>query len=513
MTDNTNSKTPRDGSRVSAWQTTGVPEVPAVSSIAGHYDVIVAGAGLSGMTTALLLQQQGKKCLVLEAASPGFGTTGGTTAHLNNFFDATYPEVESDFGEEAAALLARSGNEAMDQIKTLSARYGIDCDFEHKDAFLFSQDEQETKELDQMLAASQRAGVIVEEAAGNGTVIPFERAIRYENQAQFHPLKYLAGLVRAYQELGGELANGKLVTGTEVKDEKVLVSCGEETYGCSHFVYATHLPPGINQFSFKCAPYRSYVIGVTLTDGNYPEALIYDMKEPYHYLRTHEIDGQKYLIAGGEDHKTGHGDPEQSLATLRDYVAEHFRIGQIAFSWSSQYYVSVDGLPYIGAMPGSGDRIFTGTGFNGNGMIFGTLTGMIVSDLILGKQNPYAALFDPGRVKPVASFTEFVKEQADVAYHFIADRFRAEDLPELADLGVNEGKVVSYDGKKIAIYKDETGKVTALSPTCTHAGCIVDFNPLEKTWDCPCHGGRYDLQGRVITGPPQKALKQIGLDS
>ncbi|WP_129715837.1 FAD-dependent oxidoreductase [Pedobacter sp. SYP-B3415] len=513
MIDDHASPAPRDGERVSAWQPEGIKTASASPGAGDFFDVIIAGAGLSGMTTALLLQQQGKKCLVLEASSPGFGTTGGTTAHLNNFFDATYPEVESDFGEESAALLARSGNDAIGMIKTLAEKYAINCDFEPKDAYLFSQDEQENKELDEMREASQRAGVEVSESAENGTSIPFEKAIRFGGQAQFHPIKYLKGLVEAFSTLGGTMLTGKLVTATETTDNEVTVSCGDEKFRGSHFVYATHIPPGINQFSFKCAPYRSYVIGITLKDDNYPASLIYDMKEPYHYLRTHEIDGQKYLIIGGEDHKTGHGDPEESFKALTAFAEAHFQVGKVAFSWSSQYYSSVDGLPYIGQMAGDHGRIFTGTGFNGNGMIFGTLTGMIVSDLILGRENPYAKLFDPSRIKPIASFTEFVKEQADVAYHFVADRIATEKLPDLSDLAPNDGRVVDYEGKKLAIYKDDQGNVTALSPTCTHAGCIVSFNKFEQTWDCPCHGGRFDIDGRVITGPPQKALKQINIDA
>jgi len=192
-------------------------------------------------------------------------------------------------------------------------------------------------------------------------------------------------------------------------------------------------------------------------------------------------------------------------------VNQYYQVDSIAYKWSSQYYVPADGLPYIGRMAAAGDSTYIATGFNGNGMMFGTLSAKIISDQILGNENPYTDLYSPSRLSPIAGFTDFVRENADVAWHFIADRFGGEALDAISELKNGEGKVAELQGTKLALYKDSNGKVTALKPVCTHAGCIVSFNAAEQSWDCPCHGGRYDLSGKVISGPPQKNLEQVSL--
>jgi len=270
-------------------------------------------------------------------------------------------------------------------------------------------------------------------------------------------------------------------------------------------VYATHVPPGITIFSFRCAPCRSYVLGIKLKEESYPDALVYDLQEPYHYVRTQAIDGEKYLLIGGNDHKTGHEDPEKAFASLEKYARKYYAVASLAFRWSSQYYIPVDGLPYIGHI----DGIYCATGFNGNGMMMGSISAKIISDLILGKKSKYEKIFSPSRIKPVDGFAEFVKENADVAYHFIADRFKIQETDSVKRLRPGVGKVVEVDGRKIAAYKDQDGKLHALNPVCTHAGCIVSWNQAESSWDCPCHGARYAIDGSVLTGPATRNLEQL----
>ena len=472
------------------------------------YDTLIIGAGITGITTALRLQKAGQKCIIVEAASIGYGTTGGTSAHLNTFFDATYPEIESDFSSEAAKMVADSGKKAFATIKELIDQYQIDCDFEYKCACLFSENDKETKQLQEILESSRNAGVNVVEYEDNDVPVPFEMAIHFTDQGQFHPLKYLFRLAEEFIGLGGVILEQSFVSNTSIKEGVHEVKAGERIVRSMNLVYATHIPPGITIFNFRCAPYRSYVLGVKLKNQSYPAGLSYDMQEPYHYFRTHEIEGQKYLIIGGEDHKTGHGNPMEAFDNLEAYARKYYHVDSVDYKWSSQYYVPVDGLPYIGSMGGD-DNTYVATGFNGNGMIFGTLSAIIISDQILGIENPWTDLYNPSRSKPIAGFSEFVKENADAAYHFVADRFTAEELDSLSQLLPDQGVVAEFDGKKVAIYKDQKGNVTALSPTCTHAGCTVKFNDAEKSWDCPCHGGRYDTSGRVITGPPQKDLEKI----
>ncbi|WP_084498300.1 FAD-dependent oxidoreductase [Pedobacter sp. V48] len=502
----------RDSINNSPWQEaadfTGDKLSAGITETSMIYDFLVVGAGITGITTALFLQRAGLSCLIAEARQPGFGTTGGTSAHLNTFFDATYPEVESDFGEQAAKLLAVGGKEAMAMIEHFVKELDIDCDLESKSAWLYAENENETKQLQKILEASQRAGISVKPANENLVPVPFDSVIRFEGQGQFHPLKYINGLLAEFIQLGGVLQDNTRIRESSFEDGIYTAKSDSGVIRAKKICYATHVPPGVNLMSLRNAPYRSYVLGLKLKDGNYPDGLAYDMQEPYHYFRTHVIGGQPYLIVGGEDHKTGHDEPEGAFQRLKDYAGQYYAVESVVYQWSSQYYVPVDGLPYIGQLPGA-EGTFVATGFNGNGMIFGTLSAKIISDLVLGKDNKYASLFSPSRMKPVAGFTEFIKENADVAWHFIADRFSSSHLQALTDLKSGEGKLVDFEGKKLAIYKDDAGKVTALNPICTHAGCIVQFNAAEQSWDCPCHGGRFDVSGKVLTGPATIDLEMV----
>jgi glycine/D-amino acid oxidase-like deaminating enzyme/nitrite reductase/ring-hydroxylating ferredoxin subunit len=512
-TNNTRKHPLRDSRSLSPWQkeTFILDNAADIFAEGTLYDTLVIGGGITGLTTALLLQKQGKQTILAEAYTIGFGTTGGTSAHLNTFFDATYADVESDFSEEAAKQLANCGKESFAIIEAFAKEYNIDCDLEYKDAYLYAETDDEVKALDEITAASQRAGIEAIEAKENGVSVPFKKSILFKKQGQFHPLKYIFGLAKAFVDAGGIILENTFIRETSYENGVHSAKGDTLTIKAKNLVYATHLPPGINVFDFKCAPYRSYVLGIKLKDeADYPDALSYDSKDPYHYFRTHSINGQKYLLLGGEDHKTGHADPDAAFESLEKYAHKYYDVANVTFKWSSQYYIPADGLPYIGQMPGN-DNLYIATGYNGNGMMFGTIAGKIISDNILGRENIYNKLFNPSRIKPVAGFMDFVKENADVAYHFIADRFSAEDIHSLKDLKADDGIIVKYNGEKLAVYKDAEGKVTALNPVCTHAGCIVGFNHAEKSWDCPCHGGRFDTDGKVLTGPPRKDLQKVNI--
>jgi glycine/D-amino acid oxidase-like deaminating enzyme/nitrite reductase/ring-hydroxylating ferredoxin subunit len=496
----------RDGANSSLWQL----EAPTLATQPAKtylYDVIIIGGGITGLTTAIDLQRAGKSCLLVEAHNLGFGTTGGTSAHLNTFLDATYPEVDSDFGKDVSKLLASTSARMITKIKNNIDEFGIAADFEYRDGYLFSQSEKETKQLEEIYIASKEAGVDVSKADTNGLPIEFEASYKFGGQAQFHPIKYIYGLAKAFLERGGIIKENTMITNAVVQDDVHHVKFDTGEFTARNIVWATHVPPGINILSLRNAPYRSYVLGIRLKDEAYPDCLSYDMQEPYHYFRSHVIEGKQYLVLGGADHKTGHDDPGVAFADLEQYAKENFKVASIDYRWSSQYFVPVDGLPYIGHMPGAAKGIYVSTGFNGNGMIFGSLTGEILTNLITGREDRLADILSPSRLKPVSGFTEFIKENADVAYRFVADRFGADLIKSLSELPAGEGKVVKYEDEKLAIYKDEQGRITALSPVCTHAGCIVNWNGTEKSWDCPCHGGRFAVDGTVLTGPPREALK------
>ncbi|EHQ31105.1 FAD-dependent oxidoreductase [Mucilaginibacter paludis] len=508
MTTATNS-IDRDGYHQSVWQVQSPLALSAPVPGDAVYDCLIVGGGITGLTAALLLQQDGKKTILTEAHTIGFGSTGGTSAHINTFADTTFLEAESAFGEEGAKQFAQAIKEGFQQIKTNIEQLAINCDYEDKVAYLYAEDKDEAKQLDDIYNGAIKVGVEVSRATTVPTTVSYVQALKFDGQAQFHPIKYLQALQKGYAAAGGIILENTLVESLSQEDDIHIARAGNVSIKAKKVIYATHLPPGINVFNFKCAPYRSYVMAVKLISGDYPDDLIYDMQEPYHYIRSHQIDGQQLLIVGGLDHKTGHEDPEKAFADLEKYIRQYYDVSAVKFRWSSQYYVPVDGLPYIGQMPLAAAGVYCATGYNGNGMMLGSVAARILADMVSGNESPYEKLFNPSRVKPVDSFTEFVKENADVAYHFVADRFGLNQLESLQQIEKGSGKLVEVEGKKIAAYCDEEGIIHALNPTCTHAGCVVNWNAEEKSWDCPCHGARYGIDGKVLTGPTTIDLQKI----
>ncbi len=505
----------RDGVLRSLWQghaTAFEPQALPPGAEEEKWDVIVVGGGITGVTTALRLQEQGMRCILLEAHAIGFGTTGGTTAHINTMLDVPYDKLQRNFGTANAQLIADATRAGRNLIAANVERYAVDCGFAYKDGILFAENAEEADALQKILEASLEAGVDVRETDDVPLPLRATKAISYQKQAQMHPLRYLHAVAWAFEQAGGIIVQQARVSESRHSDGIHYVETeGGATFKGMHLLYATHIPPGINVLHFRCAPYRSYVLAAQVDEAQYPDALAYDMQEPYHYFRTQEADGKRYLIVGGADHKTGHGEPEVAFRELEAYLRTHFDVSSIDFRWSAQFFESTDGLPYIGQLPGASENTYVATGFGGNGILFGSFSAILLSDLILGRETPYEQLFSPKRVKPIAGFANFVKENANVAYRFVADRLRVEELEELIEMTPGTGAVVRLDNRKIALYKSPNNVIKALSPVCTHAGCIVAWNNAEKSWDCPCHGGRYGVDGSVLTGPPRKALEEISI--
>jgi Rieske Fe-S protein len=282
---------------------------------------------------------------------------------------------------------------------------------------------------------------------------------------------------------------------------------------CTKLVYATHIPPGVNLLHLRCAPYRSYAMGIELEDDQYPKSMTYDMTDPYHYYRTQETEGGKILIAGGEDHKTGHEeDTELRFKNLEEYLSAIFRIREIKYKWSSQYFEPADGLAYIGHLPGASENVFVATGFGGNGMTYSHIAARVLAAKIASDRDEYEGLFKPGRLKPVAGFTSFVKENADVVNSLVTDRFKIPRTDSITDMPNDTGHTVNFNHQNIAVYKNPEGELFCLNPTCPHLKCTVKWNQTERSWDCPCHGARYSTDGEVLTGPSTRSLEKVRLE-
>lgn len=500
----------RDGANTSLWQDTAAFQPRQEVNTDTVFDVLVVGGGITGLSTALALQQQGKKCVLAEAWTLGFGTSGGTTAHLNNFFDEPYYRVSKHFGPDKARLLAAGAREALAAIERNINEHHIDCGHSRRPAYLFATDAQQAEELERIVEGTLDAGVDISYINESPFPIPYQRIAQIPGQAQFHPTQYLHGLARAFESLGGLILEQCAVHELEHNGQQINAFTDRGILKALYVVYATHIPPGVNLVHFRCAPYRSYAMAFRLRSGSYPQALGYDLADPYHYYRTQEVNGQQYLIAGGADHKTAHEDnTERPFRELEAYVRRYFDVDTVDYRWSSQYYEPVDGLPFIGQLPGNPANVFTATAFGGNGMIYGTIAARVLSELITTGESAYKTLFEPARIKPAAAFHNFVSENADVIKSFVAGKFAAESIPGLASLAAGEAKLVRMEHTRIALFKDEAHHLHAVNPTCTHVHCTVAWNQAERSWDCPCHGARYSPEGKVLNGPARKPLDQV----
>ncbi len=468
-------------------------------------DVVVVGGGIAGLTTAWLLKQEGKRVAVVEMHRLLSGQTGQTTAHLTELIDTPYATLMSDFGEKGAQLAAASSRAAIEQIASLVERLRISCGFQRLPAYRYAETEAEARDLEREARAARQAGLMCNLTQQVPLPYPVKLALRVEDQAQFHPREYLLALAEGLPGDGSHLFEE-----TQVLSIREGRPCRVETNRgvllCRDVVEATTTPLNRLFLHTKLYPYRTYAVAGPLRSP-LETALYYDSKDPYHYIRLQQVDGVPYVIVGGEDHKVGTEEDTASCFTaLEEYTRQHFPVSTLTHRWSGQVIEPADGLPYIGRNSGS-SHVWVATGFSGNGMTFGTLAGIILKDLLLGRQNPYAALYEATRVKPKAGAKDFIQENAEVAFRFVADRLARPDGHSLEEVPPGEGRILEVDGKKVAVFREDGGAVHAVSPVCTHMGCHVHWNNSERSWDCPCHGARYSPTGEVLNGPAVKPLE------
>jgi glycine/D-amino acid oxidase-like deaminating enzyme/nitrite reductase/ring-hydroxylating ferredoxin subunit len=481
-------------------------------------DVCVIGAGMAGMSVAYQLAREGMRVIVLDDGPIGGGETSRTTAHLASYQDDSVSELESAFGEKGARLAVQSHAAAVDEIERIVRQEDIECEFTRVDAFLFLAASETPKYLDEELKASVRAGLEVERLERvPGLTHDTGPALRFGRQGQFDPAKYLEGLARCIEQRGG-----RIHTGTHASEIEDGSPCRVRT-AAGHLVRAQRVAVCTNTpvndrvtMHTKQAPYRTYVVGFAVPGGRIPPALYWDTADPYHYVRLQHGPfasggAEDVLIVGGEDHKTGQADDmDERFRCLEEWTRERFpEAGAVAFRWSGQVLEPTDYMGFIGRNPGE-KHVFIATGDSGQGMTHGTIAGMLIRDLALDRPNPWADLYDPSRL-PIENLTivaEFAKENLNVAAQY-KDLLTPGEVDGIERIAPGMGAVLRDGARKLAAYRADDGQVHVRSAICPHLGCVVNFNSTEKTWDCPCHGSRFEATGRVLNGPANTDLAMI----
>ena len=507
-----------NGSSTSVWMDTA--SVPVFPPLQGGIDtqVCVIGAGIAGLTTAYLLAREGREVVLIDALGIGAGETGRTTAHLFPP-DEWYAFIEDKFGAAQARLVADSHARAIGMVESIVRDEGIGCEFERLDGYLYAlpaNGMKGTHDLGKEQACAARAGVQAELLARvPGLSFDTGPCVRYADQAQFHPLKYLDGLARAFTAKGGRIYGGTHAHRIRGDHQRQAVSTASGEIRAQAVVVATHTPFNDRVVMHtKQAGYRTYVVGLRVPRGTVPRILLWDTGDPYYYIRLETPDGAReheVLIVGGADHKVGQDDhPEHRYDEIERWARARFPMAQeTLYRWSGEVMEPSDGLAYLGRNPMDDDNVYVITGDSGNGMTHCTIGAMVVTDLIMGRQNPWAALYDPAR-KPVHGLGDFAAEQANVMARY-GDWLTGGDVDSVQEIPAGEGAVVRDGLRRIAVYRDPGGALHAVSAKCTHLGCAVHWNSAERSWDCPCHASRFDTEGNVLHGPAPTPLEKIEL--
>jgi len=465
-------------------------------------DVCVVGAGIVGLTTAFLLGKLGRAVILLDDGPVASGETQVTTAHLSSAIDDRIANIERWHGADGARLAVQSHVSAIDQIERISTELDIACDFHRVDGYLFLAPGDSEDTLREECAAAQRAGLTAEMIPR----APFKSCdtgpcLRFPNQARFHPLKYLTGLTEAIKKQDGKIfthSHCDSIHGGDV----CRVTVGQQIVKSKAVVVATNSPIN-DMFAIhtKQAPYMTYVIGARISRGTVADGLYWDTLHAYHYVRLQECDStHDWLIVGGEDHKSGQSqNSDQCHERLRIWAAERFPIGDVEFTWGGQCMETMDGLAFIGRNPLDKENIYIATGDSGMGITHGTIAGILLSDLITGRDNPWERLYEPSR-KTLRASSAFAKENLNVAVQY-GKWLTPGDVESSEEIEWDHGAVVRRGMTKIAASRDAYGKLTEVTAVCPHLGCMVQWNKAERTWDCPCHGSRFAADGQCINGP------------
>ncbi|MFD3513404.1 FAD-dependent oxidoreductase [Streptomyces sp. NPDC058657] len=502
---------PLPGRDESYWMdsTPGTSYPPLTDDI--EADVVVVGGGIAGLSTARELSRTGRSVVVLEADRIAAGVTGHTTAKVSALHGLVYDRLISTRGPEAARLYARSQQGAVEHIAAVSAVLGIDCSWERRPAYTYTTRPENRAALRAEAAAAREAGLEAEYVEESGLPFDVAGAVRVEGQAQFHPRSYLLALAGELVARGGVIHERTRVTGLH-EGTPCRVTCESgHTVTAKDVVVATHYPVFDRALLFaKLSPSRELVVAAPLAAAQDPAGMYLTQDDGKRSVRTAPYgDGQRLLIVTGEGFTPGEGDAAAGFVRLDAWMRERFEVGETAYRWAAQDNSVSDTVPMIGRYHPGAKHTYVATGFGGWGMTSGVLAGQLITRLIEGEEPPWTRLYDPRRLwSTVREAPALLKQQAEVAKHFVGDRIATTHVDSPEEIAPGDGAVVRVNGSRCAVYRDPAGTAHAVSARCTHLGCLVSFNSAETAWECPCHGSRFSTDGEVLQGPATRPLER-----
>lgn len=495
--------------RTSLWLDTsddpGFPRLDTPVSV----DVAVLGAGITGLSTALLLKREGFTVAVIDQGSVGTGATGFTTAKVSSLNGLIYQRIRSRFGQDAARLHGEANEAGLAQIARWVEDEAIDCDFRRKPNYTYAASSDKLDDIEKEVEAAQLAGLPATFTDETDLPYPVAGAVRFADQAEFHPRRFVLGLAALIPGQGSHVFENTRATGLDEGNP-----CRIETTGAiltaQKVVVATGFPIFDRGLYFaRIHPERSYALGVHVR-GATPQGMYLSADQPTRTIRSHPVEGGEMLIVGGDSHKVGEGDENEHYLAIERFAREHWDVESIEYQWATQDNIAIDHVPFIGRYHPLSHRVFVATGFRKWGLAQGVAAGLLLRDQIAGRENPWSGLYDPNRLKQAVGVTRFVTENASAGLHMVGDRLTDRGGRDARDLQPGEGAIAQLDGNKVAAYRDDEGKLHAVSTVCTHLGCQVKWNSGDRSWDCPCHGSRFSPDGDVLNGPAVKPLERRG---
>ena len=469
-------------------------------------DVAIVGGGIVGATTARILKDRGLKVALVEARRVGEEVTGKSTAKITSQHNIAYTNIARTFGEDGARLYAEANQKGLETIRALAGRHDIRCNLETKPAFTYTRDESEVEAIEKEVELARRLGLPASVTRHTGLPFEVETAMRWDEQAQFHPVRYVKGLASTIPGDGSSVFENSRVTDWD--PQRIATEAG--SVRARHVVMATHLPLGqIGLFYTENYPHMHPVIMGRAERGRVPDGMYISVEAPRHSTRGHlDDEGRAWMIFTGPSFTHGEVEKErESFADLEAFARDHFGV-TADYRWTNEDYRSMDHVPYVGWSSSLKEAYLVATGFNAWGITNGTAAALLLADLVEERDNPWLKLFDSTRIKPVASAKEFAKGNAATASHLVGG-YLARKLHSFDELAPGEAAILKIDGHNVAGYRDEHGALHAVSAVCTHMGCIVGWNETDRSWACPCHGSRFALDGNVIHGPAVTALEPV----